>query len=413
MNSTPKEDTVATTSSTSGSPPSAQKRSQLVIGCITLFLLMFVAAFGGFGVWGIFQQLRVRAFLPVQAEVTHSEVGVNRDADGSTFYPDIRFRYTVDGQTHDTGKYRIQVLSSSGRSGKQEIVRRYLVGSTVKAWYDPDQPEVAVLDKSFSLFPVIFLSLGVIVLAFVIGLWVDRIKGGGRSSISSLPDPQANEPQEPRRHDVRLKPYERGPYVSSFRETVMFCIGWNAIIWTVVLAVWFSDKNSDLPWWSWLILALLLAVGLYMIVKIIMMSMARIKLAEPVLTASTYPLRPNESFGVHYRQQARQPVHVDRITVRLVCRKSDTYHTGGEDRTHTDSEDVYEAEQAIAHNLQVDPYHPIDVTLELQIPENGLDSCRAMRNRIDWLLEVRIAITDWPDYTETFFLKVQSEPATG
>ena len=226
--------------------------------------------------------------------------------------------------------------------------------------------------------------------------------------MSSLPDHQG---AESRGHDVRLKPHESGPYTSSFRETVIFCIGWNAIMWTIALVIWFFDENNEVRWWSWLTLALLLAVGLYMIVKTIMMSMARVKLAEPALTASVQPLRPDESFQVHYRQQAKQPVDVDRIAVRLVCRKSDTYHTGSENRTHTDSQDVYEAEHEIAHDIQVDPYHPIDVTLELQIPENGMDTCHALRNRIDWLLEVRIAAVNWPDYTETFELKVESEPA--
>jgi hypothetical protein len=406
MNSTPKEDPVATKRIVGA----AQNRSQLVIGCVTVFLLMLVVGFCGFGGWGVYQQFRVRSFLPVQGEVTHSEVGVNRDGDGSTFYPDIRFRYTVDGQKYDTGQYRIQVINSSGRSGKQKVVRRYPVGSKVEAWYDPDQPEVAVINKSFSFFPVIFLAIGVIVLGLVIGHWVWRIKGGGRGSMSSLPDPQAN---ETRGHDVRLKPHESGPYTSSFRETVIFCIGWNAIMWTIALVVWFFVEHKDIRWWSWLTLALLLAVGLYMIVKTIMMSMARVKLAEPALTASAQPLRPNESFEVHYRQRAKQPVYVDRITVGLVCRKSDTYYTGGENRTHTDSEDVYKAEHEIAHDLQVDSYHPIDVALKLQIPENGRDTCHAMRNRIDWLLEVRIAAANWPDYTETFELKVQSEPPTG
>ena len=79
-----------------------------------------------------------------------------------------------------------------------------------------------------------------------------------------------------------------------------------------------------------MIIALLLAVGLYLMIKTMMMSMARVKLSEPTLTASVYPLRPDESFQVHYRQRAKQPVDVDRITVRLVCRKSDTYNTVGD-----------------------------------------------------------------------------------
>ena len=245
MNSTPKEDTVAVKSIVSSSLRTAQNRSNLVIGCVSVFLLIFVVVFCGFGAWGIYQQFRVRHFLPVQAEVTHSEVGVNRDGDGITFHPDIRFRYQVDGQIHDTGQYRIQRISSSGRSGKQKVVRRYPVGSIVQAWYDPDKPEAAVINNAFSFFPVIFLAVGGDVLGIIIGVWVWRIKGGSRCSMRSLPDSQADGPQEPRGHDVRLKPHERGPYASSFRENVIFCAGLNAIVWTIALGLWFLVKKMN------------------------------------------------------------------------------------------------------------------------------------------------------------------------
>ncbi len=412
MNSTPNEDTVPVKSIVRSSLLTKRNRSKLGIGCATVFLLMFVLAFGGFGGWGVYQQFRVRYFLPVQGEVTHSEVGVNRSSDGSTFYPDIRFRYMVDGQTHDTGQYRIQVISSRGRSGKQKVVRRYPVGSKVQASYDPDKPEVAVINNSFSFFPVIFLAIGVIVLGLIIGIWVWHIKGGSLSWMSSLPEQQGAAAREPRGHDVRLRPFKGGPLVSSFSENVMFCVGWNAIMWTIALVMWFGVEKNEVPWWAWLTLVLFLAIGLYMIIKTIMMGMARMKLSEPTLTASVHPLRPDESFQVHFSQRAKQPVYVERVTVRLVCRKSDTYHTGGGDGgTTTDSHDVHEAEHEIARDIQVDSHHPIDVTLELQIPENGMDTCHALRNRIDWLLEVCVAAVNWPDYTETFELKVESERA--
>ena len=388
---------------------STRNRSTLGMGCLTVFLLMFVLAFGGFGGWGVYQQFRVRHFLSVQGEVTHSEVGVNRSTEGSTFYPDIRFRYTVDGQTHDTGEYRIQVISSSGQSGKQEIVRRYPVGSKVQAWYDPDKPEVAVIDNSFSFFPVIFLAIGVIVLGFIIGLWVWHMKGGSLRLVSSLSEHQGDAASEPRGHDVQLKPYERGPYVSSFGQRVMFCAGWNAVMWTIALVIWFFDENNEVPWWSWVFIVLFLVVGKYLIIKTIMMSMARMKLSEPTLTASVHPLRPDESFRVHYRQSAKQPVYVERAAVRLVCRKWDTSDTSGDCDPHMESHDLYESEYEIAREVQVDSHHPIDATLELHIPEDAIETSYARRNQISWLLEVCVAAVSWPDYTETFELKVESE----
>ena len=377
---------------------------------------MFVLGFGGFGGWGVYQQFRVRQFLPVEGEVTLSDVGVNRSTEGTTFYPDIHFRYTVDGQTHDTGRYRIMVISSSGRSGKQEVVRRYPVGSKVRAWYDPNKPDVAVIDNSFSFFPAIFLTIGVIVLGFIIGLWVWRMKGGRlrlESSASEqwmnlLSEHQTDVTPEPRGHHVPLKPYGPGPYVSSFGQRVMFCAGWNAVIWTIALLCWFLFETNEVPWWSWLVIVLFLVIGMYLIIRTIMMGMARMKLSEPTLTASVHPLRPDESFRVHYRQSAKQSVYVERVTVKLVCRKWVASDTDDCD-PHMESDDLYESEHEVARDIQVDSHHPIDATLDLHIPEDAVDTNYARYNQISWLLEVCVAAVSWPDYTETFELKVESE----
>jgi hypothetical protein len=74
-----------------------------------------------------------------------------------------------------------------------------------------------------------------------------------------------------------------------------------------------------------------------------------------------------------------------------------------------ESHDLYESEYEIAREVQVDSHHPIDATLELHIPEDAIETSYARRNQISWLLEVCVAAVSWPDYTETFELKVESE----
>ena len=408
-NSKPHGNTVPVKSIFRPSLLTTRARSKLGIGCTTVFLLVFALAFGGFGGWGVYQQFRVRHFLPVEGVVTHSQVEVNTGSDGTTYYPDIHFRYTVAGQTHDTGRYRIQSISSSGRSGKQKIVRRYPVGSKVQAWYGPDKPQVAVINNSFSFFPVIFLAIGVIAVGIIIGIWLWHIKGGSVSWMSSLSGRQASAARKTRGHGVRLRRFKQAPYVSSFREMAVFCLAWNAIIWTIGLAMWFATDENELPWLAWLSLVLFIAVGVYLVVKTIMMGMARVKLSEPTLTASVHPLRLDESFQVHFSQRAKQPVYVERVAVKLVCRESATYRRGTD--THTVTHDVHEAEHEIAVDIQADSRHPIDATLELRIPADGMHTFHAPRNRIDWLLQVCTAVANWPDYTETFELKVDSRRA--
>jgi hypothetical protein len=44
--------------------------------------------------------------------------------------------------------------------------------------------------------------------------------------------------------------------------------------------------------------------------------------------------------------------------------------------------------------------------LEFQIPENAMHSFESPNHRIDWLIEVRSDVANWPDYTWQFKLSV-------
>lgn len=161
----------------------AKGKNRVVLGCLGLSILGVV--FGGIGGWGIYQQLRVRDFLSVEGVVTHSEVVVDWNSDGTTYYPDIHFRYTVGGREYNKGTYHIHQTSTGGRRGKQKIVRQYPVGADVQAWYDPRDPDTAVIDRSFSIFPVIFLVIGLAVLGVIVVVCVGHLRGWSLGSSGS------------------------------------------------------------------------------------------------------------------------------------------------------------------------------------------------------------------------------------
>lgn len=161
----------------------AKGKNRVVLGCLGLSIL--AVGFGGWGGWGIYQQLRVRDFLSVEGVVTHSEVVVNRRTDGSSYYPDIHFRYTVGGREYNKGTYHIYQTGTSGRRGKQKIVQQYPVGADVQAWYDPKDPDTAVIDRSFGIFPVIFLVIGLAVLGVIVVICVGHLRGWSLGSSGS------------------------------------------------------------------------------------------------------------------------------------------------------------------------------------------------------------------------------------
>ena len=342
--------------------------------------------------------------------MTHSEVGESRDSDGVTYYPDIRFRYQVDDQVHDTGTYRIQQISSSGRSGKLKIVRQYPVGAEVQAWYDPDDVTMAVLDTSFSFFPVIFLAVGLVMLAIIVGIWVFHLRRSSASASVAAWAGTALAPATgsfgPRQNDVGLKPQSGS--AGGLVGMALFCLFWNGITYGIATALWFMSEDT-IPFFAKAILVLFMAIGAFLVVAVIMQAMARMKLFPPQLVASVQPVHLGERFNIQFQQRAKAPVHIDCVTAKLICRESATYRRGTD--TTTVTRDVYEDVQEFAHDSAADSLNPIETALSFQVPDDGMHSFRADRNRIDWLLHVKTAVADWPDYAVTFELQVAPKRA--
>lgn len=134
-------------------------------GCLAAFALLwclFTAAFDGVILWQASRQLdAARRFLPTEAEVVRSDVATRRDADGTTYRPDVAFRYEVAGAAYEADTLHFAVWGSSDRSDAEAAIRPFPVGAMTTAWYDPDDPSVAILQpgvKHLPWFLLIFLT---------------------------------------------------------------------------------------------------------------------------------------------------------------------------------------------------------------------------------------------------------------
>ena len=77
--------------------------------------------------------------------------------------------------------------------------------------------------------------------------------------------------------------------------------------------------------------------------------------------------------------------------------------------THTDRLRLQVRRVATAAEDAAD-HHP-DLRAGVADSSNGMDTSHGPRYRIGWSLEVWVAAANWPDYTETLELKVESERA--
>jgi hypothetical protein len=112
--------------------------------------------------------------------VEHSQVAESVDKGKKSYYADVVYRYEVQGTAHQAKQIAFGDYRSSDPAPYQEIISRYPVGANVKIYYQPDVPEVAVLEPGVSRQAYIIPGFGIalsligIVGAIVLPRWTQR-----------------------------------------------------------------------------------------------------------------------------------------------------------------------------------------------------------------------------------------------
>lgn len=86
-----------------------------------------------------------------QGTVRESNVQVKESYDSddgttTTYSPYVRYGYTVNQQPYESGRIHFGSGKTSRRAS-EEVVSRYPAGSTVMVYYDPQNPQQAVLER--------------------------------------------------------------------------------------------------------------------------------------------------------------------------------------------------------------------------------------------------------------------------
>ena len=137
------------------------------IGCgITLFIMLaFLAAGIGISIWGwsVLQNARVSESWPAtDGEVLSSSVRVVNDDDGTAYFGDVTFRYTVEDVVYTSDNVSFGQYGSGDRSHAEEIVAKYPAGSGVTVRYDPADPGTAVLEPGVTWSSYFMLAFGAV-----------------------------------------------------------------------------------------------------------------------------------------------------------------------------------------------------------------------------------------------------------
>lgn len=124
----------------------------------------------------IYLLIQARDWQACPCHIDKAEVAEEWDSDGSTYRVEIEYSYEVNGVTyHSDMKNLFAKGSSSGRSGKQRAVKRYLSDPNRICYYNPKKPRQAVLNRGITasialgLIPLVLFCISVLLFAHDFG----------------------------------------------------------------------------------------------------------------------------------------------------------------------------------------------------------------------------------------------------
>jgi hypothetical protein len=107
-----------------------------------------------------------RSWPQATATVLSSEVRSTRRGGA---WPEIRYRYSVQGQTFESSTYRIGGMTSAVRSEADAIVAAHPPGSALEVRYDPERPSSAIIETGGQ--PGGYLAMGAVLALGALAIW--------------------------------------------------------------------------------------------------------------------------------------------------------------------------------------------------------------------------------------------------
>ncbi len=361
----------------------------------SIFLLVGLGTFWGLFVGPMLQAFSARNWPEAPCVILASEVKTNRDSDGDTYSPELRYRFPMDGKDLESTRYGFMKISGSHRWAK-EIIERYPVGSNTVCYYNPQRPDQAVLNRNlgwsilFGLIPLVFVIVGGgIVFATIFGYRISNKSISGMANIKS----QSGEAISFVDDDARFEgPQKLKPTISRFAKFVVisfFMLFWNGIVSVFLVQVIRVPQ-------IFLILFLIpfVAAGLGLIVGTFYTLMAMTNpRVEVALSNGAVPL--GESIDVAWQLYGRTG-RIRRLKLWIEGTEQATYTRGTS--TYTDKSvfmSIPLVESEASNEIQFG-------TQTIQIPRETMHTLHGDKNKILWQIRLRGTIPWWPDIDEIF-----------
>jgi hypothetical protein len=373
-------------------------------------------------------------FAAATCKVLDKRIVEARGADGSTYRPEVKIEYVVDGVTYSDWRYDIHHTAFGSRDGAQAILDQFTVydksqENLFACWYNPVDPHEAVLVRGsrwwfwlvFTV-PISFIVIGAGGLIYTVLHWGKSAEARAamarrakeRDLFAAVGRGDRNFPFIPQGDNITNSPGTKLQYrlpaagsVGWFLSIALaFCVVWNAC--AVLAVVWavhsFAQCKPDWILVLFVIPVVLIGIGsiFYLVRRLLIATGIGLTLVE----ISGHPLHPGQRYRVAISQAAQRKVNL--LQVSLVCEETAVFRQGTNTRTET--QEVYRQELLRQENLESKREQPFEIEFDLEVPHGAMHSFLADHNQIHWSLVVEGDVVRRPKFRRAFAVIVHPAP---
>lgn len=369
-----------------------------------------------------------RQFLPVTCKILEVRLGTTV-RDGQTLYrPEICIEYVLNKRRYRLWTYDIHTVRGNGysvdRNHAEGVLRDFRAGDVCTAWYDPDRPEIAVVERGLHwwnwlilLIPFSFVVLGAGGVSYHVWRWG---KSTERLAVQSHPLALSFSANP----DASLYPFvpeiptgltQRGEHLT-YRLPVIgmpsrALVGWlaAALFWNVsvlglALGMYYAGKFD----WSFtLFLVPCLMIGLTLVAAFFRQWMMTTAIGQTVVEISDFPLLTGQRYRVYLKQTGW--LKINYLEMLLVCEEEATFQHGTNTRRETRR--IWQKTLLRHEKFEILRSVPFEIEIDVEIPAGMMHSFRSPHNEVRWRLCVRGSAQDWPAFERVFPLVVLPGPS--
>ena len=365
-------------------------RTKLIICSVLLGISVAVTYFLVYKPFSL--SIASKNWQKIEAQVLKSEIKENQSDDGTTYAPNILYKYNLNNEIFYSTRISFFDYSSSNYKRAKNIINKYPLGSNIEILVNPNNSVQAVIEPKISMLLLLFLLIPFILIWVAYSIFKSKkinYKNFKNQNLSNKNTTWLNGKMNLVKNSQNLYKLRSN---QNLKLTLIFT-GLFSILFATFIYKLLIEKDF-IP---------LIIVGIFFIIVFPIFINSLFQIFNPRLSLTIE--EENLSLGGNYKfywKLERTNKKINQISFNLNLEESITYKSGK--NSVTKNENVYNKNFFTLNNIRSKNNFGEFI---ISVPSNLMPSFYTYGNKLTWSIIAKIDIENYPDINQNFEILVR------